>query len=494
MKDGCDEGAIRLLVNGSLVSVPDAKPTYNLLTFLRNRLQLTGSKEGCAEGDCGACTVVVGELIDGQLKMGAVNACIQWLPALDGKAVFTVEYLRQSDGALHPTQQSMVNHHGSQCGFCTPGFVMSLWQLYNDHQKHGTRASESAVCQALSGNLCRCTGYRPIIEAGLQMFDLPEVTFDESQIIGQLQRIARSHSLHYEYQGARFLAPKNKTELTQLRKQYPQATLLAGCTDTGLWVNKQLRELGDIIYVGQVNELQAIERNEHGVRIGAGVSLTNAYEALLQLYPALQQMYERFASVPIRNAGTLGGNVANGSPIGDSMPWLIAVGARVILGNTTGERSLLLEDYYLDYMKTALQDDEVVLAIEVPAPAADTLFRTYKLSKRFDSDISAVCGAFSVKVDSDGIISNAVIAFGGMAAIPKRAQSCEQALHGRQWNESTVRAAQTALVNDYQPLTDMRASSNYRMLTAQNLLYRFLLETRSSQPMNSADLNLYEMH
>lgn len=487
-----DNNAIRLIVNGTVVTVTNVAPTLGLLAFLRTRLQLTGSKEGCAEGDCGACTVVIGELSGSQLKLKTVNACIQWIPALDGKAVFTVEYLRQQNKSLHPVQQSMVDCHGSQCGFCTPGFVMSLWQVYNAHQRKNTRASDTELRSALSGNLCRCTGYKPILEAGRQMFDLPAVAFDEVSVIEQLRQIARPQSLTYQFEGGSFYAPSTLLELTQLRHDHPDAVILAGCTDMGLWVNKQFRELKKIIYVGQVDGFSDINLQVDCLRIGAGVSLTDAYEALQGVYPQIAEMHERFASVPVRNAGTLGGNVANGSPIGDSMPWLIAVGARVVLTDSRQQRSLLMEDYYLDYMQTALREDEVLLAIEVPRPVAGQVFRTYKISKRYDSDISAVCAAFCIQIN-DNLITDAVVVFGGMAAIPKRARQCEQALINYHWDETTLRTAQAQLAGDYQPLSDMRASADNRRQLAQNLLYRFFLESTATQARDSAPLSVYEV-
>ncbi len=487
-----DSNAIRLIVNGTVVTVTNVDPTLGLLAFLRTRLQLTGSKEGCAEGDCGACTVVVGELSGSRLTLKTMNACIQWVPALDGKAVFTVEYLRQQDKSLHPVQQSMVDCHGSQCGFCTPGFVMSLWQVYNTHQRKNTRASDPQLRSALSGNLCRCTGYKPILEAGQQMFDLPAVAFDEAVIVEQLRQIARPQALTYQFEEGSFYAPSTLTELTQLRRDHPDAVILAGCTDMGLWVNKQFRELKKIIYVGQVEGFSDIELNEDDLRIGAGASLTDAYEALQGVYPQISEMHERFASLPVRNAGTLGGNVANGSPIGDSMPWLIALGARVVLANSQRQRSLLMEDYYVDYMQTALREDEVLLSIEVPRPVAGQVFRTYKISKRYDSDISAVCAAFCIQLQDD-LITEAVVAFGGMAAIPKRAGNCEKALKNNHWDENTLRAAQAQLAGDYQPLSDMRASADNRQQLAQNLLYRFFLESTATHARDNAPLSVYEV-
>jgi xanthine dehydrogenase small subunit len=422
--------------------------------------------------------------------MKTVNACLQFVPALDGKALFTVEYLRRPDGTLHPVQEAMVACHGSQCGFCTPGFVMSLWALYLEHARQGSRPTPAQIRTALTGNLCRCTGYRPILEAGEKMFDLPTVAFDSEALCETLRSLRRSEALVYAYAGQRFYAPQSLAELTRLRAANPHATILAGGTDVGVWVTKQLRTLGDIVYIGQVAELKAI-RDEAGVlRIGAGVSLTDAYATLVKHYPQLTEMWERFASVPIRNVGTLGGNVANGSPIGDALPGLIALGARVVLRNSEGARLLPVEDLYVTYMQKSMQPDEVVEAVEVPLPSPAVQFRTYKVSKRYDSDISTVCAAFAIKVDR-GTLMEARIAFGGMAATPKRASHTEAALAGQPWTEMTLRAARAALATDYTPITDMRASAAYRMQVAQNLLERFYLETRPSNPLPAASISVF---
>ena len=481
---------IRFILNGNVVSVDAIAPTQTVLGYLRETLGRPGTKEGCAEGDCGACTVVVGELCDGQVVMKPVNSCIQFLPTLDGKALFTVEDLRRKDGSLHPVQQAMVDCHGSQCGFCTPGFVMSLWSLYLASNAAECRPDEREIRSALTGNLCRCTGYRPIIEAGGKMFDLPKVEFDRDALRTSLLAIKRETTLTIEHAGQHFFAPKSLPALLQLRATYPKATILAGSTDIGLWVNKQFRDLGDIIFIGEVAGLKAIRKTESSLTIGAGVSLSDAYEALRPVYPEMNEMWERFASVPIRNAGTLGGNIANGSPIGDSMPALIVLRASVTLASVVGTRTLPLEDLYVAYMKNAIAADEVLTAVDIPLPVSAISFRTYKVSKRFDSDISAVCAAFACRLDGARIVEVRV-AYGGMAATPKRAAATEAALTGQQWDESTVRAAMAALATDYAPLSDMRASSEYRLSTAQNLLYRFYLETRTVDALSAADVSVF---
>jgi len=479
---------IRFFHQGAVREVRDGAPTQTILQHLREDLRCSGTKEGCAEGDCGACTVMVASLEHGAVALKAVNACIQFMPTLDGKALFTVEDLTQPDGGLHPVQQALVDCHGSQCGFCTPGFAMSLWGMYIQHE--GQQPSRCQIDAALSGNLCRCTGYRPIIDAARRMGELPPVAFDRAALAQQLAALQRSQGFSYSAHGQRFHAPRTLGELAQLRAAHPEALLLAGSTDVGLWVTKQLRTLGDMIWLGQVEALKTVDERDGMIEIGAGVSLEDAYAALCRHYPQLSELWQRFASLPIRNAGTLGGNVANGSPIGDSMPWLIALGARVVLGGVHGTRALALEDLYLGYQQKDLRADEFVQALHVPLPRPALRFRTWKLAKRFDQDISAVCAAFAITLEGDTII-DARIAFGGMAATPRRAAQAESALRDQPWNEATLRAAIDALAHDYAPLSDMRASSSYRMRSAQNLLRRFWLETRTDDPLPASAVNVF---
>lgn len=485
---------IRFYYRGAVQEVRDAAPTQTILQHLREDLHCTGTKEGCAEGDCGACTVVLGSLEDGKLALKAVNSCIQFTPTLDGKALFTVEDLQAPDGTLHPVQQALVECHGSQCGFCTPGFAMSLWGMYLKQEGHGPSGRQPSRCQiddALSGNLCRCTGYRPIIDAARRMVELPPAAFDRAALAERLRLLQRTHGFTYEAQGGRFHVPRTLDELVRLRSEFPSALVLAGSTDVGLWVTKQMRALDDIIYIGQVDALKTVTEGGDTLEIGAGVTLNDAYAAVCRHYPdELGEMWQRFASLPIRNAGTLGGNVANGSPIGDSMPWLIALGAQVVLRGAAGERVLALEDFYLGYQQKDLQPGEFVQALRIPLKRAALRFRTYKLAKRFDQDISAVCAAFAITLDGETVAS-ARIAFGGMAATPKRAACAEAALLGKAWNEAALQAAMAALAEDYAPLSDMRASSGYRMRTAQNLLRRFWFETRPENPLPAAAVNAF---
>ncbi len=467
--------SIEFFFRGETIEVEGPALDTTVLAWLREYRRAIGTKEGCAEGDCGACMVIVGELEGGQLRLEAVNACIQFLPTLDGKALFTVEDLTLlSGGGLHPVQQALVNAHASQCGFCTPGFVMSLWAQY---ENHAAGISRSDALDALSGNLCRCTGYRPILDAALNMHAAPRATLDRQPVISALQRIADLPDLEYSANGRRFLAPRSLDAFAQARLQNPAARIVAGSTDVGLWVTKQLKDIGDVLYIGRVPELQRITTTDDVLEIGAAASLNEAYDALIADHPEWTELKRRFASLPIRNAGTLGGNVANGSPIGDSMPGLIALGATVALRKGDAERELPMEDFYLSYQKTALAPGEFLRAVRVPRHRnKPILFRTYKIAKRFEQDISAVCAAFALELDGSRV-NKARVAFGGMAATPKRAPACESALIGQPWNETTARHAAAAMATDFQPLDDLRASAAYRLEVAGQLVVRCWLES-----------------
>jgi len=480
---GCVERPIRFVHRGRVVEVSGADTTRTLLDWLREDARCNGTKEGCAEGDCGACTVLVGTLEGQRVHWKNVNACIQFLPMLDGKALRTVEDVRRGDGTLHPAQQAMVECHGSQCGFCTPGFVMSMVQVYERDRAVGCTPTRQQLADDLAGNLCRCTGYRPILDAGQRMFELPGAELDSEPIVHALAALRSDPPLAYtDARGARCFVPRTVEALAALREAHPDARLLGGATDIGLWVNKQLRELPELIYIGNVAELQLIDERDGALHIGAAASLEAAWGALAQHWPQLTELWLRFASPPVRHAGTMGGNVANGSPIGDSAPVLMALQARVVLQHRSTLRDMPLSDFYTGYMKNELQPGEFVRGLTVPLPRPETALRAYKISKRFDSDISALCGAFALDLDG-GVVRAARLAFGGVAATVKRAAGAEAALVGQPWTEATLTAAMAAMASDFQPLTDLRASAGYRLQVAQNLLRRFWLETRTDNPL-----------
>ena len=452
-------------------ALPDVAPDRTLLDVLREDLRCTAVKEGCASGDCGACTVAVAEAEEGgRLHWRAINSCIRLAHSVEGMAVFTAEDIAGEGGRLHPAQRAMLECHGSQCGFCTPGFVMSLFTLHR--QRDGAAVSRDEALHALSGNLCRCTGYRPILDAAQTMHHWPDVPLDESGLLQQLKLLAQDGWAPAADSASNFYAtPTTLAELLRLRAAHPQALIAAGTTDVGLWVTKQHRRFGQIIDVTRVTELRRIERGAHSLSIGAAASLTEAFDALAESRPQLKPFFDRFAGLPVRESGTLGGNVANGSPIGDSMPLLIALGATLVLASTRGERTLPIEDFYLAYRKTALAPDEVLARIEVPQPTPHEWLRADKISKRFEDDISAVCLAVALQVE-DGVIHSVRIGAGGVAAVPARAIQTEAALAGQQCAEAIFDAAASVLEVEFKPLSDMRASSAYRRAVLGNLLRR----------------------
>jgi xanthine dehydrogenase small subunit len=477
---------ISFLLNGEPRTVSGLAPTTTVLDYLRGIERACGTKEGCAEGDCGACTVVLGEPTTDGLRYRAINGCIAFLPQLDGKLLLTVEGL--ADGsALHPVQDAMVECDGSQCGFCTPGFVMALFAF----QQGGEAASDDAIHEALAGNLCRCTGYRPIVEAARRIAAQPDRGFaarapalhDALAALPPVEDVAIEQRAGQRT--GRFFAPTSLGRLLALRAAHPEAHLLAGGTDLALLVTKQYRALDAVIAVTCVPELARIVLDDTSLTIGAAATYSDALPLIERFFPSLGALIRRLGSRQIRNAGTIGGNIANASPIGDMPPALIVLGATVALRSATGGRELALEDFFVGYRKTALAQDEIVESVRVPLPQSDTLFRTYKIAKRWDQDISAVCGAYALEI-VDGRVAAARIAYGGMAATPRRATHAEHALTGRAWSEPAVERAIAALADDFAPLDDWRASADYRRKVAGNLLRRLWLE--STQPAVKLDV------
>lgn len=439
---------IQFLLNGETVRVEGEPCTRTFLDWLRETRGLTGTKEGCNEGDCGACTVMVTDARGSR----SVNSCILFLPQLHGKAVRTVEGISGPKGELHPVQRAMVDHHGSQCGFCTPGFVVSMATA---HKNDRTDFDDQ-----LAGNLCRCTGYAPIVRAAeaATQESVPDWMSDDLSALSVDEHIS---------------LPRSIDELASWYLANPDGVLVAGATDVGLWVTKRLDDLQNVAFLSGVDELKAISVDDNEIRIGAGVTVTDLGDLMAEHHPDFAEMIRRYGSTQVRNAATIGGNIANGSPIGDGPPALIALGARLHLRKGGDQREMLLEDFFVAYGKQDRQPGEFVEAISVPRQI-DRL-KCYKLSKRFDQDISAVCGCFSIRID-DGKVTEARIAFGGMAGTPMRAAAVEQALIGQDWTRETVDAALSAFAKDYTPMSDMRASAAYRMTTAQNMLVRYFLE------------------
>ena len=448
------------LLNGRRV-IADTTPTTTLLDWLREEQHLTGTKEGCNEGDCGACSVIVTDT-DGAR---ALNACILFMPQIEGKAVRTVEGIAAPDGTLNPVQDAMIRHHGSQCGFCTPGFITTMACAHlNGARDHDTQ---------LAGNLCRCTGYAPIVRAAQEAAEAPVPDH-----MNDIPPLLTENTTADEPKAMGAEPPTTPEALADWLDQHPDATLIAGATDVGLWVTKGFRKLGPVAFLNRIPALAGVTVADDHFRIGATTTLSELHDAIAPHYPGLAELIRRYGSVQVRNAATIGGNVANGSPIGDGSPALIALGATLHLRSVNGPRTMRIEDFFVDYGKQDRARNEFVEAITVPRQGNH--LRCYKLSKRFDQDISAVCGCFWIKT-LDRKVTAARLAFGGMAGTPKRAARAEAALIGQRWSETTVAAAMTALAQDFTPMSDMRASASYRMEAAQNMLLRAWLQDQGQE-------------
>ena len=513
---------IRFLKRGEVVSLNNVPPSRTLLEALREDLCSTATKEGCGEGDCGACVVVLGEAVAGKVEFKAVNSCIRLAHSVEGMAVWTAEDIaaggrpdagppQGGDGPLggqrpapaaerggqrlHPAQEAMVQCHGSQCGFCTPGFVMSMFAMYQNHTAKGKAISRELAQAELSGNLCRCTGYRPILDAAQMLGALPSALLDESDLLQKLELLAEvNNRLEADLRPSTvnisaYSSPTTLKILLKTRAQHPNAQIVAGTTDVGLWVTKQHRQFDQIIDVTKVAELRRIEDYPHHIAIGAAVTLNDAFTALGKDRPQLKDFAARFAGLPVRNSGTLGGNVANGSPIGDSMPLLIALGANVVLMSTRGHREMPLEQLYTGYRQNVMAVDEVLAWIKVPKPTQGEFLRIYKISKRFDDDISAVCLGLNLRI-ADGVVVKASIGVGGVAATPVRAIKTEAACLHKPWARATIEHAMTVLRAEFSPISDMRASSAYRTQVLGNLLQRYWLESQGLQHINLESFTL----
>jgi xanthine dehydrogenase small subunit len=459
---------IQFLMNGRIQTenLPD---DTTVLQYLRRDAGRCGTKEGCASGDCGACTVVLAEKEGDRLKYTTVNACLTFMPAVHGKQLITVEDLKHR-GELHHVQQAMADNHASQCGFCTPGFVMSLFALEKQQQAFSAEHTQ----HALSGNLCRCTGYRPIMDAAKAICDAPQpdqFDADAQQTLEKLRAIsATDQPVSMDELAARYLAE-------------PDARLVAGGTDLALEVTQRYQRLPKLISLSHIPELKMITLTGQAIHIGAAAPLSDCMPVLHDEFPEFGELLERFASQQIRNQGTFGGNIANGSPIGDGGPVLLALGASLLLRCGAAQRELPLDEFFLGYRKTALQPGEFIEQIRIPRVTSEARqLRVYKVSKRLEDDISAVCAALQIEV-RDGVVVHARIAFGGMAEVAKRATHCEAQLLGQPWQTATLERACQALEKDFTPITDFRASREYRMQVAKNLLRRCHIELTSPETL-----------
>jgi xanthine dehydrogenase small subunit len=464
-------GEIRFLLNDGAVALDAVAAEDTLLDFLRIARRLTGTKEGCAEGDCGACTVLVGRLAGDGLRYEPVNACIRFLASVDRCHVVTVEHLRGADGGLHPVQQAMVDHHASQCGFCTPGIVMALAALRMDNPE----PDAAAIDTALQGNLCRCTGYAPILRAARAMADHGSPGADplhlrRAETAARLRAMADGRRVAVARGASQAILPADADDLAAVLAAHPEATIVAGATDVGLWVTKGLRQIAPAVFIGHLDDLRGIERDADWLRIGASVTYAEAGAAMAETFPHLRRYWDRIGGPQVRAMGTLGGNIANGSPIGDIPPALIPLGAEIVLRAGDGRRVLPLEEFFIAYGKQDIRPGGFLESIRIPVTGG--LHAAYKISKRRDEDISAVAAGFHLEV-SDGAVRSARIAFGGMAPVPKRARAAEAALIGQPWAEASLIGAAQALDRDFTPISDMRASAVYRMTVAKNLFRRF---------------------
>tara|TARA_B100001123_G_C15273277_1_gene1011127 strand:+ start:327 stop:1766 length:1440 start_codon:yes stop_codon:yes gene_type:complete len=463
---------IKFVYQDQIFEIKNLDPNETLLNYVRTTLKKTGTKEGCAEGGCGACTVVLGEFKDNKINYSSVNSCIMLLPTLHGKQLILVEDLISKSGSLHPVQQAMVNYHGSQCGFCTPGFVMSLFSMFKNYSKF----NENLIKNNISGNLCRCTGYQPIIKAGKSLNSKnknDQFTKNKKNVIKLLKKINNESIVIYK-NGKKYFAPRYVQELKKILKKNIDSQLLSGGTDLSLVVTKEKKDINSIIYMNSINELNYIKNNNKYIEVGATTPLTKFENYIQKYYSDFASILERYGSVQIRNVATIAGNIATASPIGDTLPLLLSLDAKVVLKTIKKTKIVPLNNFFINYRKTKLKKGQFIESIRIPI-FQKNIFKAYKISKRFDDDISSVCASFNLQV-ANNKIKNIKIAYGGMAATPRRAKFCEKILSNSSITEKIINKAQQALERDFKPISDMRASAKYRMMIAKNLLNKCFLE------------------
>ena len=467
---------IKFIFENKIQEIRKPDPNETILNYVRLKLKKTGTKEGCAEGGCGACTVVIGELKKNNIVYKAINSCIAFTTSLEGKQLLVVEDLMLKNGSLHPVQSAMVNYHGSQCGFCTPGFVMSLFAMYKNNSSY----DEKTIEESISGNLCRCTGYRPIIDAAKSLNNNKSDQFKKNKkiIIALLKKI-RPKNISINYQNKKYFAPRTVNELKKIIKKHPNLNFLSGGTDMSLIVTKQKKDIKNIIYLNSIDELNYIKENDQYIEVGATTPLRKFELFIKKYYSDFNTILTRYGSVQIRNVATMAGNIATASPIGDTLPLLLSLDASIVIESFNKKTILKLKDFFISYRKTKLKKNQFIRSIRIPI-LKKNIFKAYKVSKRIDDDISSVCASFNLEIVNKKI-KNIKIAYGGMAPIPKRAIHCEKILLNSDLSEEVILNAQMSLEKDFQPIDDMRASKNYRMEIAKNLLIKCFSEIKNNK-------------
>ena len=468
---------VKFLLNDKILEINSPDPNQTILNYIRTELKKTGTKEGCAEGGCGACTIVVGELVNGQIKYSAINSCISFVPTLNGKQLLIVEDLVSKNGNLHPVQDAMVKFHGSQCGFCTPGFVMSLFSMFKNNKSYNSELIKDSI----SGNLCRCTGYRPIIDAAKSLNKTnknDEFSKSKSKIVKLLKKI-NSKNIYIKNEDKTFFSPKTIKDLKNIIKKNSNFNFLAGGTDLSLKVTKERKEISCIINLKEIKELDFIRINKNYIEVGAATSLIKFENQIKKYYPDFYSVLKRYGSIQIRNVGTIGGNIGTASPIGDTLPILLSLNAEILIESPNKKKVLPINNFFIGYRKTKLKKNEFIRSIKIPL-FKKNIFKAFKISKRFDDDISSICGSFNFEIKNSKI-NQAYIAFGGMAAVPKRAKACEAMLRNKPLTIDTFVRAKDYLEKDLNPIGDMRASKEYRLEVAKNLLIKCFLEMKTKK-------------